>query len=136
MHTENAMLAALTATAICLGSVLDFGRGCPGATTLAGKVPADIRAIESAGELYAAHHGRSYPDDLARLVERGAGGWSYLRLGSVPLDPWGRLYLYAPTDLHCRHPRIGTLGRDGTVGGDGEDRDVDNWMLRAGFEAR
>lgn len=132
MHTQNAMLAALTATAVCLYWVLDPGRGCTHGT-IEGKVPADIRAIENACELYAAQHGYSYPDDLARLVERDAAGGSYLRPGSVPLDPWGRPYLYAPTDRHCRHPRIWTLGRDGVAGGEGDDRDVDNWMLRAGF---
>lgn len=51
----------------------------------------------------------------------------YLRK-SVPLDPWGRPYVY-------RYPgqenRFGydllTLGKDGKVGGQGEDADVRSW---------
>jgi general secretion pathway protein G len=102
---------------------------------ISGKVPSDIRAIEAACDDYAADHDGEYPDDLARLVERDIAGRSYLRTTSVPLDPWRRPYLYAPTDEHCRVPRVWTFGRDGAPGGEDDDQDIDNWMLRTDFEA-
>ena len=46
----------------------------------------------------------------------------------VPLDPWGRPYVYvspgreSPTSFD-----LYTLGRDGKIGGDGEDADVTSW---------
>ncbi len=43
----------------------------------------------------------------------------------VPLDPWDRPYVYASPGL--RNPRgydLHSYGRDGDVGGDGEDADI------------
>jgi general secretion pathway protein G len=48
----------------------------------------------------------------------------YLRK-EIPLDPWGRAYLYAAPGT--RNPTgfdISTLGRDGKPGGEGEDADI------------
>jgi general secretion pathway protein G len=51
----------------------------------------------------------------------------YLRK-EVPMDPWGRAYVYAapgkanPASYDCY-----TLGRDGKVGGEGEDADITSW---------
>ena len=43
----------------------------------------------------------------------------------VPLDPWGRPYLYkSPGEKNPNGYDLLTLGRDGRPGGDGEDRDV------------
>jgi general secretion pathway protein G len=48
----------------------------------------------------------------------------YLRKG-VPLDPWGRAYLYrAPGEKNPGAFDLESLGRDGKVGGEGEDADV------------
>lgn len=48
----------------------------------------------------------------------------YLRK-AVPLDPWGRAYLYkAPGEKNAGAFDLESLGRDGRVGGDGEDADV------------
>lgn len=48
----------------------------------------------------------------------------YLRK-AVPLDPWGRPYLYkAPGERNAGAFDLESLGRDGKVGGDGEDADV------------
>src|SRR3954470_3851168 len=52
--------------------------------------------------------------------------WSgpYLRK-AVPLDPWGRPYLYrAPGEKNAGAFDLESLGRDGKAGGDGEDADV------------
>jgi general secretion pathway protein G len=48
----------------------------------------------------------------------------YLRK-AVPLDPWGRAYVYAsPGERNPRGFDLHSLGRDGQVGGEGEDADV------------
>ena len=46
----------------------------------------------------------------------------------VPNDPWGRPYVYvAPGKVNPTSFDLYTLGRDGKVGGDGEDGDVTSW---------
>lgn len=48
----------------------------------------------------------------------------YLRK-DVPLDPWGRAYLYrAPGERNRGAFDLESLGRDGKSGGEGEDADV------------
>ena len=48
----------------------------------------------------------------------------YLRK-AVPLDPWGREYRYlAPGERNPNAFDLESLGRDGKVGGEGEDADV------------
>ena len=51
----------------------------------------------------------------------------YLRK-AVPLDPWGRPYLYvAPGKENPTSYDLYSLGRDGKIGGDGEDADITSW---------
>lgn len=51
----------------------------------------------------------------------------YLRK-EVPLDPWGRAYVYgAPGKANPASYDCYTLGRDGKVGGEGEDADITSW---------
>jgi general secretion pathway protein G len=51
----------------------------------------------------------------------------YLRK-EVPLDPWGRPYLYrAPGVANPTSYDLYSLGRDGQPGGDGEDADITSW---------
>jgi general secretion pathway protein G len=46
----------------------------------------------------------------------------------VPLDPWGRPYLYkCPGDHTPTGYDLSTLGRDGEPGGEGEDADITSW---------
>ncbi|MFN2399101.1 MAG: type II secretion system major pseudopilin GspG [Gemmatimonadaceae bacterium] len=46
----------------------------------------------------------------------------------VPLDPWGRAYLYiAPGRQNSPSYDLATLGRDGKIGGEGEDADLTSW---------
>lgn len=92
---------------------------------------AEVQAknIEGALDLFLIDVGR-YPtgsEGLAALIEApaGAAGWSgpYLDEEAVPVDPWDKAYLYAPTEDGLR-VRVYSLGRDGTEGGEGEDTDV------------
>jgi general secretion pathway protein G len=51
----------------------------------------------------------------------------YLRK-TVPPDPWGREYLYvAPGKENASSYDLYSLGRDGKIGGDGEDADITSW---------
>lgn len=59
----------------------------------------------------------------------GAMRWRgpYLRK-DVPLDPWGRSYVYvAPGLSNPTSYDLYTLGRDGKIGGDDEDADITSW---------
>src|SRR5206468_2188015 len=47
---------------------------------------------------------------------------------AVPLDPWGRAYLYkSPGEHNASGYDLYTLGRDGQPGGEGEDADITSW---------
>jgi hypothetical protein len=46
----------------------------------------------------------------------------------VPVDPRGSAYRYGPSDDGWPLARLGTLGRDGKPGGEGEDADLDTTM--------
>jgi len=91
-----------------------------------------IEQLSNALEIYRLEVG-SYPSNeqgLLALVEKPAGvsNWNgpYLAKSVVRLDPWGK-------DYHYRFPGergsydIWTLGADGMEGGEGENRDVNNW---------
>lgn len=59
-----------------------------------------------------------------------ARGWRgpYLRR-EVPLDPWGRPYVYrSPGVVNTTSYDLLSLGRDGVEGGTGEDADVLSWQ--------
>jgi general secretion pathway protein G len=78
----------------------------------------------------------AYPttqEGLAVLRAAPAGGrvrgWRgpYLRK-SVPLDPWGRPYVYVAPGVHNPDSYdLYTFGRDGVLGGTGEDGDITSW---------
>ncbi|HJS43311.1 MAG TPA: type II secretion system major pseudopilin GspG, partial [Gemmatimonadales bacterium] len=51
----------------------------------------------------------------------------YLRK-AIPLDPWGRSYAYkSPGQVNVESYDLLSLGRDGQLGGSGEDADVTSW---------
>lgn len=86
------------------------------------KAKADIRAIESALNMYRLDN-HSYPttdEGLEVLVDE--------YLPRVPMDPWNRPYQYLNPGVQARID-IYTLGRDGQQGGEGEDADIGNWNL-------
>ena len=65
---------------------------------------------------------RARPDS-ARVGWRGP----YLRK-AVPLDPWGRPYVYTAPGVHNPDSfDLYTLGKDGVTGGEGEDADITSW---------
>ncbi|HET7602831.1 MAG TPA: type II secretion system major pseudopilin GspG [Gemmatimonadales bacterium] len=75
---------------------------------------------------------------LDALVRQPAGApearrWRgpYLKR-AVPLDPWGRAYIYrSPGDTNRTSYDLLTFGRDGASGGEGEDADLTSWGTTA-----
>lgn len=92
---------------------------------------AQISALEQALDQFRIDMGR-YPtttEGLAALnaAPSGESGWAgpYLRKG-IPLDPWGRPYLYVQPGTHGEIDLF-TNGKDGQPGGSQDNADVTNW---------
>jgi general secretion pathway protein G len=87
-------------------------------------VRSDLRTIDSALEQYSLKNAGRYPDDLGALVRPDEHGNTYLKQRFIPKDPWGFSYGYEPPSGFRSLPNVYTLGRDGAVGGEGDDRDL------------
>jgi len=66
---------------------------------------------------------------LAALRENpDVKGWSGPYLAQdIPLDPWGRPYVYRYPGEHSDEPDIVSWGANGKPGGNGNDADVVSW---------
>ena len=102
------------------------------------KAKIQIESIESALKLYKLDNG-GYPtteQGLKALVEAPAAGnlpknWrqgGYLEKGKVPKDPWGNEFIYVSPGSHGDFD-LSCLGKDGEAGGEGVDKDINNWEL-------
>ena len=98
------------------------------------KVQADFKAIETALKIYRLDN-YVYPtteQGLEALVARSTldpeprnfkdGGY----LAEVPIDPWGRPYLYLSPGERGEID-IYSLGANGLSGGEGQNGDIGNW---------
>lgn len=98
------------------------------------KVRADYKNIETALKMYRLDN-FVYPtteQGLEALVEPSSldpeprkfkkGGY----LEEVPMDPWGRPYLYMHPGEN-KEVDIYSLGADGLSGGEGQNADIGNW---------
>jgi len=92
---------------------------------------AQVDALGKALDQFRLDVGR-YPsseEGLAALNERPSGDtrWAgpYLKKG-VPLDPWGKPYIYAAPGEHGEYD-IQSYGKDGQPGGEGDAQDVVSW---------
>jgi len=63
-----------------------------------------------------------------RAAPGGLARWDgpYLKK-DVPLDPWGRAYVYESPGQHGEYD-LYTYGADGAPGGEGDARDVGSWQ--------
>ena len=93
-----------------------------------GKAKADITAIANALEQFAIKNGGDFPESLERLVERDENGNSFLKQTEVPRDPWDAEYVYMPPE-GTRDFELWTYGKDGSPGGEGDDRDLSFEMV-------
>ena len=98
------------------------------------KVHADFKAIETALKIYRLDN-YVYPtteQGLQALVEPSTlepeprnfkeGGY----LSEMPVDPWGRPYLYLSPGEHGEVD-LYSLGADGLSGGEDQNEDIGNW---------
>ncbi|MFA6122770.1 MAG: type II secretion system major pseudopilin GspG [Sphingomonas sp.] len=98
------------------------------------KAKADIAQIEGALDLYKLQND-VYPsttDGLQALVSppADADASKYQRGGYIkklPLDPWGKPYLYASPGTHGEAD-VWTLGADRKEGGEGANADIGSWQ--------
>lgn len=98
------------------------------------RAKADIATIEGALDLFKLQND-GYPttaQGLAALVTPPAGSdasrfqkGGYIK--KLPVDPWGRPYLYASPGTHAETD-IWTLGADNKEGGEGVDADIGSWQ--------
>ena len=93
-----------------------------------GRAQADIKTIESALTNYAIKNG-SYPDGLEILITPDVNNRTYLDRQTVPTDPWGNEYGYEPS-IDGGTPRIICFGADGNPGGEKDNQDRDNIMMK------
>jgi general secretion pathway protein G len=91
-----------------------------------------IDGFAAALDLYFLDNG-AYPNStegLQSLVQKpdSATNWNgpYLKINSVPKDPWGRPYNYNAPGQHGPYD-INSLGMDGRDGGEGVSRDIVSW---------
>ena len=91
-----------------------------------------LKNIESALELYFLDTGQYPPNEMGAksLVKSppNSVAWRgpYLKKTSGLVDPWGREFIYRFPGEHGSYD-LYSFGRDGTLGGDGENKDVVNW---------
>jgi general secretion pathway protein G len=90
-----------------------------------------IVMMENSIKMFKLDTGR-YPtteEGLKVLLENtgGISNWDgpYLEKG-VPKDPWGKDYIYTYPGKNYTF-EIVSLGADGLPGGDGENKDINNW---------
>jgi general secretion pathway protein G len=102
------------------------------------KAKIQIESLESALKMYKLDNG-SYPtteQGLKALVETPTVGnlpknWrqgGYLEKGKVPKDPWDHEYVYVSPGSHGDFD-LSSLGADGEPGGEGVDKDINNWEI-------
>jgi len=96
---------------------------------------AQIEILALALDAYRLDNDRYPPTELGLAALRGrpagdpGASWRgpYLRR-EVPVDPWGRPYVYrSPGQANPGSYDLLSLGRDGEVGGAGEDADIESW---------
>lgn len=104
------------------------------------KARLDIQTIENALKLFKLDNA-FYPSSeqgLSALVEKPTvgripGKWregGYFEKGVLPKDPWGYDYLYLSPGVYNRDFDLWSYGADGEEGGEGEDGDIGNWVVK------
>ena len=86
-----------------------------------------VRELEGALQMFRYDTGR-YPTTAEGLELLVRNRWQkpYLLDKTVPTDPWGRPYFYRCPGQFGDFD-VFSLGRDGLVGGKGEDADITSW---------
>ena len=102
------------------------------------KAKIQIESLDTTLKLYKLDNGM-YPDTeqgLQALVEKPEAGnlptkWregGYLEKGKLPKDPWENEFIYLSPGVHGDYDII-SYGADGVAGGEGKDKDINNWEI-------
>ena len=110
--------------------VKELGRGHGYNGILIAKVA--ISAIDSAVEYFQLDNSGRLPESLEALWGKDEFGTSYIMQSVVPVDPWGNEYIFEPDGAGGSGYLIWTYGADGSQGGEGENMDFNNQMIRNG----
>jgi len=102
------------------------------------KAKIQIESLETALNLYKLDNGL-YPSteqglqalvqepDTGQIKKWRAGG--YLEKGRLPVDPWGNPFIYLSPGVNGDYD-LSSYGADGIQGGDGKNKDVNNWEIQ------
>lgn len=93
------------------------------------QVWSDLKALDMAIQFYRLQNAAKLPTDLEALLQKDEKGDSYMKSGTIPVDPWGRPYVYRAHDNGLTYDLL-SLGKDGKAGGQAEDTDVSLSDLR------
>jgi general secretion pathway protein G len=93
------------------------------------KVKDDLQLLLDNVAAYTENNGGP-PANLEAMAKPDAKGLTYFLDDKVPLDPWGRPYLYAVPTKGASAPHVFSLGADGKPGGTGADTDLDLALLK------
>lgn len=129
------LMVVIVILGILAGLIIPRIMGRPDEARMA-KARIQIESLETALKLYKLDNG-SYPtteQGLQALVEAPAVGtpvknWrqgGYLEKGKVPKDPWDHDFFYVSPGAHGDFD-LSSLGADGEPGGEGKNRDINNW---------
>jgi general secretion pathway protein G len=81
-------------------------------------------ALETSLQTYRLDIG-SFPDRLEELRSSQKPGWDgpYMNK-SIPMDPWGKPYIYRAPGDNGNDFYMASYGKDGQLGGEGENEDI------------
>jgi len=134
-HRAGFSLAELMVVIVILGILATLAvQNVPAILSRAfgGAVKANITAICTAVDTFVILNNGRHPESLEQLVTPDENGETILKGTKIPSDPWGAEFQYEPPMSGTRGYRIYTFGKDGTPGGQGDDKDIDNWMIEDG----
>ena len=85
---------------------------------------AQMLSFDTALEIYRLDVG-DYPDNLEELRNSQKPGWDgpYFKK-KIPLDPWNNAYQYRNPGDNGQGFYLASYGKDGQLGGDGDDEDI------------
>ncbi|MBI3990643.1 MAG: type II secretion system major pseudopilin GspG [Candidatus Omnitrophica bacterium] len=69
------------------------------------------------------------PPTLDPIPKKWKDG-GYLEKDHIPLDPWGNDYYYLSPGVHNRDFDVFSYGADGEEGGERENADIGNWVVK------
>lgn len=77
-----------------------------------------LATLSQAVELYEMYNG-DYPSSLDGLLDSSKEGYPFLRMPSIPKDPWGNAYQYSAPGSHKNSFDLSVSGRE----------DLNNWEM-------